>query len=174
MKILLKIVGVLALLISLALGFLAITRTGTDMEAAMELEAKMTESKNKLNEMAKGDAESEKIMKKVQSEMEGEVKKLNIPSSNTFLLLMLILGIILVLSLVSGIFLFVAKKTATTAILGILVVLSLIAYVMSPDLGDNERKYTARANNKQVALLAGIPAIIVAACAFGNARIAKK
>jgi uncharacterized membrane protein YedE/YeeE len=164
MKILVKVLGVIAVLVALLLASLGIIRNFGDASDAStpEYTQQMEQAKEMMNQVS--GLVGEENMEAVGEEM-NKAKALmeNMPSAGTFTMLGVLNIVMLLIALVSGVLLFVMRpKIAMMCLAGSIIVFAVI-YFMSPDL---DLGPYGPASPKTIALMVGIPVVISAAFAF--------
>lgn len=169
MKIVVKIIGVLAVLAAFFLCSLGSSRNFSDAEEIGEFQKKLDKftANFKADFEKTGDKKSAEIFEKALADAKKQNGIKDIPSKSTFENSAMLIALLLVLSIVSAVFLFLPRVTVSMVILGITVLACLGLIMIAPDMGEK-----SRATNVQVAWLSIIPAFLAALCAFANAKLA--
>lgn len=165
MRAALRIFGILVILFALLFGVMSIWRAQRDKNDLRESRMEIVEAEQNLSllkEEAKnmtGESKTQ-IDEQIATAEEG-LKKL--PSESVYTTVQILLGFLVVISLILGVFLFRPNLKFSRIFLVASVVLSLAAYFASPDL---KRGEYSGLPSRTLALLTGIPVIIVAVFAF--------
>lgn len=170
MKTLLRVFGVLIVIIALFFSVMSIYRTNEDKKDAETVQAEKGEAEKMVatyKEEVKGLTGETKVMMD-EKIAEAEKQLENIPSPSTYLILEVMLVVLALLLLAFAVFLFRPNMNLVPKLLGLAVLLTLAAYFLSPDI---KRGTYGGMENKTLALITGIPIIIVGLFAF---IIAKK
>jgi hypothetical protein len=167
MKIAIKIIGVLAVLVAFLTCSLGASRNFEDAEEVSEFEKKLENLKAEIRK-ANSNQTTEAFEKAVASaKKEARIKDL--PSKSVFENSAMLIALLLVLSMASGVFLFLPRVTVSMAILGLTILASVALLMIAPDMGEK-----SRATNVQVAYIASLPALLAALLAFANAKLSTK
>jgi drug/metabolite transporter superfamily protein YnfA len=169
MKTLFRIIGILAIVISLVTCGMSIYRSGLDKEDLAEEQPQLVEAQKQLaslKEMAKTMTGESKVEmdKKVA---EAEEAMASVPSASTYTIIQIFISAMLALALIFGVFLFRTNLKLSQQLLIASVVLLVVTYFISPDLKRGE--YSGFAS-RTLALISGIPVIIAGLCAWMVAR----
>jgi Flp pilus assembly protein TadB len=165
MKTLLRIFGILILLIATGICAMSIWRANEDREelaqdmanAKVEL-AKYQEQANQMTGEAR-DFVTQQIA-------EAEKKLTEAASPSTYVILEIFLSALLILGLAFGVFLF-RPNPNVVKLLGVAAVLVIVTYFVSPDI---KRGTYGGADSRTLALMSGIPVLIVGLLALVIAR----
>jgi hypothetical protein len=167
MKIVVKIIGVLAVLAAFLTCSLGSSRNFDDAEEIGKFEEKIEALKAEIKK--ENNDQTSELFEKAVTEAKKEAGIKDFPPKSTFENSAMLIALLLVLSIVSAVFLFLPRLTVSMVILGITVVASAILLMIAPDMGEK-----SRATNVQVAYMAIIPALLAAGLAFVNAKLATK
>jgi hypothetical protein len=163
MKILFRILGIIAVIAAVGIGTLGVIRNfkeAKEMKQAPEFfeqaraeVATMKEQAKQLSgpeadEMNKNIAEAEEI--------------LNIPSAGTFTFIGILMAVLALISLISGVFLFKPGHKITVVLLGAAIVAGAVAIFLSPG---NSSEY-GPASLRTLSTIVTIPAVLAALFAF--------
>lgn len=161
MKTFFRIIGMVAIIISLAMGGLAISRSQDDKE---DLEKGMAEAKSKIAEAKKQAGEiSGETKAYMEEELAKAEKQINEgPSESTYFIMQIFFSVLLLLSLAFGVFLFRPNLKTIQLVAGA-VLLTVILYFIAPDI---KRGEYGGIEDKTMALVVGIPVIIAGLFAF--------
>lgn len=162
MKILLRVVGVLAVFITIAASSLGAYRNFEDAQSASENNAELAAAKVQLETLKK---QRDMMTGQSKIEMDATVKQAeeaihSVPSASTFTIAGIIMIVMGLLSLVSGIFLFSANPKTKIILLAI-IGFALIVILISPS-----QEGMTKASNRAVAIAVSVPAILGALFAF--------
>ncbi len=171
MKILVRILGVLAVLASFLFCTLGASRNFEDAEEVVRLNEKMDKDIEELkqNYQAGADAETTKKLEEIVAELKQSPEYKKIPSKDVFENSGMLIATLLVLALVSSVFLFLPRKIVSITLLCLSVLATVALIMIAPDMGEK-----SRATNVQVAWLSSLPAVSACFCAFLNALLSKK
>lgn len=165
MRTALRIFGILAILFALLAGTMSIWRAERDKDDIRESQTEIAETQQSLSllkEEAKNmTGESKAQMEEQIATAEAGMKKL--PSESVYTTVQFLLGFLVVISVLLGVFLFRPNLKFSRMLLVSSVVLLLAAYFASPNL---ERGEYSGLPSRTLALLTGIPVVIVAVFAF--------
>ncbi len=168
MKILVKIVGVLAVLIALLTCSLGSSRNFSDAEEITGFEQKLEKLKASVKEELKNSngKQTAEAFEKALADAKKSAGIKDLPSKSTFENSAMLIALLMLLSVVAGVFLFLPRLTTSMIILGIAVLASLTLIMIAPDMGEK-----SRATNVQVAWMGIIPALLATLCAYLNAKL---
>ncbi len=170
MKTLSRIFGILILLIALGACVMTIWRADKDKDEAAQAQTQITAAQTQLNTLKEAvktlNGESKTEMDAQIAEAEKKIDA--IPTPSTYLIVEIFLSALLALSLVFAFFLFRPNLNLIVKLMGAAVLLTLAAYLITPDI---ERGPYGGANGRTLALISGIPVILVGLCAL---LVAKK
>lgn len=161
MKILFRIFGILAILMALTMGGLAISRCQEDKES---LNAETTEAKAKITELKQQSAgftgETKTTLDEEISKAETELSKA--PSSSSFLIMQVFISVLLILAVAFGAFLFKPNSKTIHGVAGALII-TILLYFIAPDI---KRGEYGGMEDKTMALMVGVPTLIAGLFAF--------
>lgn len=170
MKTVLRIFGIFVILFALLFGTMSIWRAERDKKELRESQAEIAKAQQELaffkEEVKNMTGESKTQMDEQIAAAEASMKKL--PSESTYLAVQGLLALLVLSSLVIGVFLFRPNLKLSSLLIALSVVLLLATYLVSPKLERGE--YSGLAS-RTLALLSGVPVFIAALFAF---LIAKK
>lgn len=166
MKIVIRIVGVIAVLMAVLTCGLGTVRNFNDADAVSKYEKESASLKEKMKGL---DANTSKLFDKAVDSTLKDAGIDKLPSKGTFQTVGIALALLVVLSIAAGIFTFLPKPKPSTILVGIIIILSIIALSMSPSFA--KTGMFAKASNFNVALYATIPALIAGVCAFFNGKL---
>lgn len=171
MKIVVKIVGILAVLVAFLTCSLGSSRNFSDAEEISDFQKKLDKfTADFKNDFEKtGDKKSAEVFEKALAEAKKSAGIKEIPSKSTFENSAMLIALLLLLSVVSAVFLFLPRPTVSMVIFGIAVLASLALIMIAPDMGEK-----SRATNVQVAWMGIIPALLATGMAFANAKLSTK
>lgn len=169
MKIVIRIFGVLAVLVTLGICLAGVVRNFGDAEK-IETEFAEFEEQMSVMEEAVEDTDGATEAQKQQIQEEFDQLKEGIPSPGAFQAAGVMLILLALLTFASAIFLFKASKKATM-ILGATAVIAIINIVITPHV---EETLTSGMSNKTIAIIVGIGAIICALLAFAISKMKPK
>lgn len=166
MKTAFRIFGVITLLVAMLFCTLSIYRTAKDgQEAETELTEARAQLKTYHDQAASVGGEAETYMKEQVAGIEKQIDEA--PSGTTYTIVLVLLSALLIAALVSGVLLFRTNLPLSQKLLIGSVALLLAAYFVSPDIA---RGPYGGMENRTLALMSGIPAILTALFAFLTAR----
>lgn len=159
MKTVLKIFGIIVILISLLTCSMSIYRAQIDKDDLVELETQIAEAKT---QMATLKEQVKSMTGESKTELDEEIARIEkmidtVPSATTYTIVQIILSVLLVLSLVFGVFLFKTNLKLSNQLFLAAVILTILAFFVSPDL---ERGQYSGMASRTLALLSGIPVVI--------------
>ncbi|NUY80450.1 hypothetical protein HUK80_06045 [Flavobacterium sp. MAH-1] len=166
MKIVSRIFGIIAIFFAILFCSMSIYRAGIDKDKA---EAELTEAKQQIEQFRE---QAKTMTGETKAYLDGEIanaeKVINeAPKGSTYLIVQIFLGVLLVLSLAFGYFLFRPNLNTVTKFVAAAVIVTLIVYFASPDIARG--KYSGL-NSRTLALLSGIPVIVAGLFAFLAAK----
>lgn len=163
MRILLRILGIIAVIAAVGMGTLGVVRNFRDAKDAKESAALFEQASKDLDMMKEQVKNMSGAEADLMNEQIADAEELvNIPSSGTFTILGVMMGLLVLTSLISAVFLFKPGHKTAAIILLSTITLSLVAIVLSPDFSSN---YGAISNRK-LAMIVAVPAVLVALFAF--------
>ncbi|TPD69988.1 hypothetical protein [Flavobacterium microcysteis] len=169
MKTTVRIFGIFIILFVLLASSASIWRSQRDkdeLRESQELIAQAQQSLTLMKEEVKNmTGESKLEMENQIAEAESGIKKL--PSESTFTIVQVLFGASMVLSIVFGVFLFRPNLKSSKTLLVMSILLLLATYFISPDIEGG--KYSGF-SNRTLALITGIPLIVLALFAFWIAK----
>ncbi|WP_146185878.1 hypothetical protein [Flavobacterium album] len=163
MRILMRILGIIAVLAALGMGSLGVVRNFK--------EAKEMQSSPEVLEQAHAELDSMKEQVKQLSGVEADEmndqiadleKMLDLPSAGTFTFIGILMAVLALVSLVAGVFLFKPGHKIATILLGTAIVAGLIAIFLSPG---NSSEY-GPASLRTLSTIVTIPAVLATFFAF--------
>ncbi len=164
MKVLLRILGIIAVLVALGMGTLGVKRNLDDAKDAKEMGATIEQYQKEVAAMKEQvKALSGEEATAMNEEIEKAEKMLEIPSSGTFTMAAVFIVILMLLSIISAVFLFKAGHKAAVGVFGISVIVGIAAIVMAPKIEANE---FSGISNHIIAMIVAIPTVLVALFAF--------
>ena len=163
MRILMRILGIIAVIVAVGMGTLGVVRNFGDAKDAKESAPLVEQAKKELETMK----ENVKQLSGVEADaMNSEIadmeEMMDIASPGTYTTLGILMALLALTSLISAVFLFKAGGKTTAMILGATLVISLASIVLSPDFSS---KYGAM-SNRTVAIIVAVPALLAALFAF--------
>lgn len=173
MKIVVRIFGVIIILVSLLFGSLSIVRAERDKADIRETLPQVEQALQQLKTL-KGEVGSMTGATKTELDAniaEAEANLAKIPSESTYTVAQLLFGALMVLTLAFGVFLFKANAKWSTILAAVAFVVFLAVYFVSPDI---ERGEYSGANSRTLALLSGIPVLVLALFAIFIGRKSPK
>ncbi|THD29988.1 hypothetical protein [uncultured Flavobacterium sp.] len=169
MKTTVRILGVFIILLILFASAASIWRAERDKTELRESQAAIAEAQQSLallKEEAKNMTGESKVQIESQiAEAESDIKKL--PAESTFTIVQVLFGASMLLSIVFGVFLFRPNLKSSKTLLVASILLLLATYFISPDIDGGKYSGFSR---RTLALITGIPLIVVALFAFWIAK----
>ncbi len=163
MRILMRILGIIAVIAAVGMGTLGVIRNFGDAKDAKE-SAPMVEQAKKDLEVMKENVKQLSGLEadNMNTEIADMEELLNIASPGTYTIIGILMAILALISLISAVFLFKPGHKNAVILLGAAVVASLVAIVLSPDFSS---KYGAM-SNRTLAIVVAVPAVLAALFAF--------
>jgi hypothetical protein len=163
MRILLRILGIIAVLAAVGMGALGVVRNFRDANDAKESAAFFEQGRKDLDMMKEQVKNLSGEEADLMNEQIADAEELmNIPSSGTFTVIGVMMGLLVLTSLISAVFLFKPGRKTAAMVLFATIGICIIAIVLSPDFSSN---YGAISNRK-LAMIVAVPAVLVALFAF--------
>ncbi|MCW4468168.1 hypothetical protein OGH69_04250 [Flavobacterium sp. MFBS3-15] len=163
MRILMRILGIIAVIVAVGMGTLGVVRNFGDAEDAKESAAMVEQAKKDLETMKENVKQlSGPEADEMNSEIADMEEMMDIASPGTYTTLGIMMALLALASIVSAVFLFKAGGKTAAMLLGATVVIGLAAIVLSPDFSS---KYGAM-SNRSVAIIVTVPAVLAALFAF--------
>lgn len=170
MKTAVRIFGVIIIFIVLSAGAMSIFRAERDKEDVRENQIEIARAQQELSllkeEARNMTGESKAQMDEQIAAAESGMKKL--PSESTYTFVQVLLGALVVLSLVFGVFMFRPNLKLSTILFAVSFVLLLASYFVSPDL---KRGEYSGLPSRTLALLTGIPVVLTGLLALAAAKV---
>ena len=163
MRILLRILGIIAVLAAVGMGALSVNRNFEDAKDAKEMAPQFEQYRKDVADMKEQvKALSGEEATAMNEEIEKAEKMLDIPSPGTFTLIGILMAVLALVSLVSGIFLFKPGRKIAVMLLGVAIIAGLAAIVISPNISTEY----GPASNRMLSIIVTIPAVLAAFFAF--------
>lgn len=163
MRILMRILGIIAVIVAVGMGTLGVVRSFGDAKDAKEAAPMIEQAKKELETMKENVKQLSGLeADAMNSEIADMEEMMDIASPGTYTTIGILFVILALTSLISAVFLFKAGGKTALMVLGATVAVSLIAIVLSPDFSS---KYGAM-SNRTIAIIVAVPAILAALFAF--------
>lgn len=163
MRILLRILGIIAVLVAVGMGALTVNRNFEDAKDAKEMATTIEQYQKDvatMKEQVKAMSGDEATA--MNEEIAKAEKMLDIPSPGTFTFIGILMAVLVIVSLISAVFLFKAGHKIAVILLGVAVIAGLAAIVISPNISTEY----GPASNRTLSIVVTIPAVIAAFFAF--------
>jgi len=163
MRILMRILGIIAVIVAVGMGVLSANRNFTDAKDAKEMGPTLEQYRKELDGMK----EQVKQLSGFEADsMNEEIAKaeemLNLPSPGTFTMIGVLMAILALLSIISAVFLFKPGHKTAVIILGATIVAGLVAIIISPNISTEY----GPASNRTLSIVVTVPAVLAALFAF--------